>query len=172
MPAFITDENIVCNGSTRNEGALVGVYNLIQDTFESVGDCACNNLVKNIAEPYRAKIFHRGRVPGLKDKGDDRGVPIFKGVTIVEYSRGCRGKLVTNGVPGILEEQSCKPIGAERFRTIEVEQGLVNIIFGKRVGKSGIHVLVDREGKKVRDILNVREVRVLGGEEGGGRREE
>lgn len=82
--AFITDNNIVRNGSTWNEGALERINNIIHDNFDSVSDGSCDDFVGHIAETYGSVLLDCVGVLNLRDKSNQGLVLILKKGPIIE----------------------------------------------------------------------------------------
>lgn len=79
MHTLIAEKDVVGDRSARDESTLMGVNDIAQDGFESIGYGAGNDLVSNVTEANRAIIFHRIRIFGFWDESDNGGVPGAKG---------------------------------------------------------------------------------------------
>lgn len=71
MNAFITDEDIIRDMTTRDEGTLVRVNDLTKNKSGYISDGSSNNFVEDIAKANGSIVFHGERVFVLRDEGDD-----------------------------------------------------------------------------------------------------
>lgn len=69
------------NGSTLDEGCLVGRDDLRKNRSKSVGQKICNYFERKVQKAYGSKIIKGGRVGAFGDEDEEKGKGDFEEFT-------------------------------------------------------------------------------------------
>lgn len=107
--------NVIRDSSPRNEGALHGVNYIVQNAFKSVNDGPSNDLVSNVAQANRPKVFHSRSIFSLRNEGYDCLIHITEFLLLIKNIKILFNHLSANSVPSLLKEESHVTIRAWSF---------------------------------------------------------